>query len=134
MGEGPARSGRGWERTPGHPGAQRGWLGGFVLVGVVLAVGCATAPAWLSPEDQLAALLQASRTDRERKMNHEWQNHSFAELVKAKGAPRLLLDIPGGGNPPGFVMVYARDPATGCLDTFSMAYGPRTVVRSYQCR
>lgn len=67
-------------------------------------------------------------------MNQAWQDHTVQQLLQAKGPPRVLLDIPGGGNPPGFVMVYPRDAATGCLDTFAVVFGAESRVRSYQCR
>ena len=67
-------------------------------------------------------------------MNRAWQDTTLEQLLQAKGPPRLLLDIPGGGNPPGFVMVYPRDTASGCLDTFALSFGTPARVRSYQCR
>jgi hypothetical protein len=75
----------------------------------------------------------ASRS-RERAMNQRWQNRPLSQLVAARGEPRLLLNIPGGGNPPGFVAVYGPDPATGCLDAFALLYGADPEIRSYYCR
>lgn len=96
----------------------------------LLAGGCAIDPRWAIAPDPP----RASRAVRERDINGTWQNHTLRELIDEWGPPRLLLDIPGGGNPPGFVLVYPRDAATGCIDTFAVAYGPVTRVRIYQCR
>lgn len=101
-----------------------------LLACVLLAVACAR----LGPATGPDGPLPASREAREEEMNRAWERRPLAELLKARGRPQLILDIPGGGNPPGFVLVYPRDAATGCLDTFAMAYGRITVVRTYQCR
>jgi hypothetical protein len=74
------------------------------------------------------------REAREAEMNRQWENRTYAELLLGKGTPRILLDIPGGGSPPGFVVVYPRDPVSGCLDVFAMMYGRQILVRAYQCR
>lgn len=96
----------------------------------LLAAGCSIDPrASSAPEP-----LRAGRNAREQQMNAAWQAHTMRELVDTWGPPRVLLDIPGGGNPPGFVLVYRRDPGTGCLDTFAVAYGEVLRVRGYACR
>ena len=98
---------------------------------LALAVaGCAVDP---SPE-RAPEPPRASRATRERQINDAWQNHTLGELIAQWGLPRQLLDIPGGGNPPGFVLVYPPDAATGCIDAFAMAFGEVTRVRIYQCR
>lgn len=97
---------------------------------MVAAGGCSVAPP--APDVELSA--RSGRAAREADMNAQWQHRNFRQLVEAKGPPRRLLDIPGGGNPPGLVAVYDRDPATGCLDTFALAWGTEILVRMYQCR
>jgi len=67
-------------------------------------------------------------------MNQYWQNRRYSELVATLGQPRMLLNIPGGGNPPGFVALYGRDAASGCIDAFAMVYGSNPLVRVYYCR
>ena len=67
-------------------------------------------------------------------MNEQWQNHRYSELVAALGTPTMVMNIPGGGNPPGFAVVFGRDPATGCIDAFAMMYGTDPIVRTYYCR
>lgn len=67
-------------------------------------------------------------------MNSEWQNRPLSQLLAAMGKPRLLLNIPGGGNPPGFVAIYGIDHASGCVDAFAMLYGPDPTIRVYHCR
>ena len=96
----------------------------------LLAVGCSIDPKGAdAPEPP-----RASRAVREQQINQQWQNHTLRELVDRWGPPRQLLDIPGGGNPPGSVIVYPRDPATGCVDSFALTHGEVTRVRSYSCR
>jgi hypothetical protein len=105
--------------------------GRIASAGMALLVGsCGLAPPASAPPDPR----EAARAAREARMNQAWQNHPVAELLRAMGPPRLLLDIPGGGNPPGMVFVYARDAATGCLDAFAVSYGGEVRVRQYQCR
>ncbi|HXE48629.1 MAG TPA: hypothetical protein VN663_09680 [Ramlibacter sp.] len=72
--------------------------------------------------------------EREQAMNARWKNHSYSELVGALGPPLQLLNIPGGGNPPGFAAVYGRDPASGCIDSFALVYGSDPMIRVYYCR
>ena len=67
-------------------------------------------------------------------MNRNWQNRRFSELKAALGQPRLIMSIPGGGNPPGFVAVYGTDPVSGCLDAFAFVYDGDPVIRIYHCR
>jgi hypothetical protein len=76
----------------------------------------------------------ASRAMREAEMNSAWQNHSVAELLHARGPARVLFDIPGGGSPAGYVLVYPRDAATGCLDAYAVMAGSEDRVRIYYCR
>ena len=96
----------------------------------LLAGGCSIDPRMVAPPEPL----RASHAAREAELNQAWQNHTLAELLRGMGQPRQLLDIPGGGNPPGFVLVYPRDATTGCLDTFAVMYGREIRVRLYQCR
>ena len=80
------------------------------------------------------AAMRASRLAREEAMNREWQNHRLSELLQTRGEPRQTLTIPGGGNPPGFITVYERDSASGCIDVFTLMYGADPVIRNYYCR
>jgi len=72
--------------------------------------------------------------EREEAMNARWKNRSYSELVGALGQPLQLLNIPGGGNPPGFAAIYGRDPASGCIDAFALVYGSDPMIRVYYCR
>lgn len=96
----------------------------------LLAGGCSVDPTWAPAPQQM----RVSRAERERRINAEWQNHTLRELVDEWGPPSRMLEIPGGGNPPGFVMVYRRDEGTGCLDAFAIMYGEVMRVRGYLCR
>lgn len=75
-----------------------------------------------------------SRQAREDEMNRQWQNRSLDELVGGLGKPILVMNIPGGGMPPGFAVVYERDTATGCIDAFAVNGFERPTVRVYYCR
>ena len=101
-----------------------------------LACGCAQTPLQPPPLLDLRARYYGlqSREGRETAMNQLWQNRRYSELVATLGQPPRLLSIPGGGNPPGFVAVYGRDPTTGCIDAFAMVYGSDPRVRVYHCR
>lgn len=102
---------------------------------VVLAVqGCAGLEQLVTDEQRLESEIARGRAQREGTMNLKWQSRSLGEIVGEYGPPRRILDIPGGGNPPGFVLVYGRDDDTGCLDTFAMVYGREPLVKMYQCR
>ncbi len=90
--------------------------------------GCAV------PPERLASPDGPTRAAREQEMNDRWRNHTLAELVRARGEPRDTMTIPGGGNPPGFISVYERDPVSGCVDAFALVYGPEPVIRNYYCR
>ena len=87
---------------------------------------CQSVPA---PADPARAAIAA----REAQLTDQWKSHRYSELIAARGRPLRLLDIPGGGNPPGFVAVYPRDPASGCLDAFALVYGPDPLIRAYRC-
>lgn len=100
----------------------------LLLAALVLATSCAVAPG--GPP----ALSPSARAVHEQAMNARWQNHTLAELVRDRGTPRDTMTIPGGGNPAGFITVYERDPQTGCVDAFALAYGPEPVIRNYYCR
>jgi hypothetical protein len=102
---------------------------------LLAACGCAQVPSQPPPTDLRARFEGMQSPDgRERAMNQYWQNRRYSELVATLGQPRRLLNIPGGGNPPGFVAVYGTDPATGCIDAFAMVYGSDPTVRVYHCR
>jgi hypothetical protein len=76
----------------------------------------------------------APRLQREMAMNIRWQNRPLSELVATLGQPVLILTIPGGGNPPGFAVVYGIDPVSGCIDAFALVYGSDPTIRVYYCR
>ena len=92
---------------------------------------CTTAPEGTPAPERTSGVTRATR---EQAMNARWQNHTLAELVRVRGAPRETMTIPGGGNPPGFIGVYERDPESGCVDAFALMEGPEPVIRSYYCR
>ena len=78
--------------------------------------------------------IEAVYHSRESLMNEQWVNHRYSELVAAMGTPNMIMNIPGGGQPPGFAVVYGRDPKTGCIDAFAMMYAKDPIIRQYHCR
>jgi hypothetical protein len=95
------------------------------------AAGCQF-PWALDDGDHSAS--KAPRLQRESAMNTRWQNRPLSELIAALGEPPLIMSIPGGGNPPGFVVVYGLDRLSGCIDAFALVYGSDPTVRVYHCR
>lgn len=95
----------------------------------ILGTGCANLDAARSGGSD-----DAAKWDREVAMNQRWQSRPLSHLVAEMGEPRMILTIPGGGNPPGFAAVYGRNAATGCLDAFALVYGADPTIRSYHCR
>lgn len=77
---------------------------------------------------------ESGRQAREFEMNRRWHERPMSHLVAALGEPKLRMNIPGGGNPPGFVIVYGLDPASGCIDAFALVYGTDPLIRAYYCR
>lgn len=101
----------------------------------VLLVGCAQTP----PERESSERLRApdrrnAQLWRETAMNRQWQNRRFSELVAAMGEPARVMNIPGGGNPPGFAAVFGHDPETGCIDAFALMPASDPIIRDYYCR
>ena len=78
--------------------------------------------------------IEAVYNSREMLMNEQWVNHRYSELVAVMGTPSMIMNIPGGGQPPGFAVVYGRDPKTGCIDAFAMMYAKDPIIRQYHCR
>ena len=107
-----------------------------LLLATVLASGCQQLePGWQEGTTEAeAALAGTASAWREAAMNRRWQNRPLSELKLAMGEPRLLMQIPGGGNPPGFAAVYGVDQATGCIDSFALFHGRDPLIRVYHCR
>ncbi|MBC5764018.1 hypothetical protein [Ramlibacter albus] len=104
----------------------------WICVAVLPLAACRHAPPAEHPLMGLSSPM--ARQARETAMNSVWQNHTLSELVAAKGRPVLVMQIPGGGNPPGFVVVYGIDPDTGCIDAFAVSHDGDPRVRIYHCR
>jgi hypothetical protein len=77
---------------------------------------------------------EGPRMAREAAMNNQWQSRRLSELLHERGPPTLVMNIPGGGNPPGFVVVYGVDRPTGCIDAFALMPAQDPVIRVYHCR
>jgi hypothetical protein len=100
------------------------------------AAGCADLERTARSSPHPVSQGTAARYQREIDMNRQWQNRPLSELVASAGKPKLTMNIPGGGNPPGFVVVYGVDDRTGCIDAFAMnaAVKSEPTVRIYHCR
>jgi len=109
----------------------------ILLLACLALVGCAEILREARTADQQTVLNRESarlRHGREAEMNQRWQNHPYSELVAELGTPARVMSIPGGGNPPGFVAVFEKDRATGCIDAFALMYGADPIIRIYHCR
>ena len=87
-----------------------------------------------SSHPQFSPASAAARYDREAEMNRQWQNRPVADLLVALGRPKMVMNIPGGGMPPSYAVVYGQDPASGCIDAFAVSSTSEPVVRIYHCR
>jgi len=74
------------------------------------------------------------REQREVEMNRRWQDQPLTQLVAELGKPMLTMNIPGGGTPPGFVVVYGEHGSSGCIDAFAVNSGSEPRIRLYYCR
>lgn len=102
---------------------------------VLSAAGCAGLSPVANERPRAAGAAGAGmREHREVEMNRRWQDQPLAQLVAALGQPMLTLNIPGGGNPPGFVVVYGEDDSSGCIDAFAVNSGGEPRIRMYYCR
>lgn len=109
----------------------------LLLVVMALLAGCADLLREARTGERQASLdreLARLRLGREAAMNQRWQNRSYSELLAELGKPARVMNIPGGGNPPGFVAVFPRDGASGCIDAFALMYAADPIVRIYHCR
>ena len=111
-------------------------LGRVCVAALVLAgAGCANVERAAREEPQRASPGDGGmREQREAEMNRRWQDRPLTHLVAALGKPKLTMNIPGGGNPPGFVVVYGEDGSTGCIDAFAVNSGREPRIRLYFCR
>ena len=112
------------------------WRRHSILALTLAAAGCRDLP--LEPGFQdgppPGPIAGESRPARESAMNQQWRNRGYSELIAAMGDPVLVMNIPGGGNPAGFVAVYGHDKVSGCVDAFAMVYGRDPAIRVYHCR
>ena len=113
---------------------RRAWA--CAIAFTLAAGGCADVERASRDHPHDAGLGTGARYQRELDMNRQWQNRPLSDLVGSAGKPKLTMNIPGGGNPPGFVVVYGLDDRTGCIDAFAInaAVTREPTVRIYYCR
>jgi hypothetical protein len=110
-------------------------LGRALALAIALAgAGCADLASIERERHAYTAANSANRYQRELEMNRQWQNRPLSELVATLGQPRITMNIPGGGNPPGFAVVYGQDERTGCIDAFAVNASREPTIRIYYCR
>ena len=111
-------------------------LGRAPALAIALAgAGCADLVADIEREQHAYTVSNSSsRYQRELEMNRQWQHRPLSELVATLGQPRITMNIPGGGNPPGFAVVYGQDARTGCIDAFAVNASREPTIRIYYCR
>lgn len=109
---------------------------GWALALVLGVTGCASDEVKRIPRQHptFSAANGVARSVREAEMNRQWQNRPLAELMGELGRPKMILNIPGGGMPPSFAVVYGPDPDSGCVDAFAISSRGEPLVRIYHCR
>jgi hypothetical protein len=110
---------------------------GACALAMVLGVGaCADAEVRRIPRQHpfFSSASNFARHERESEMNRQWQNKPLAELLETYGKPKMVMNIPGGGMPPSFAVVYGQDPGSGCIDAFAVSSRGDPVIRIYHCR
>ncbi|GAB3776986.1 hypothetical protein GCM10028796_55490 [Ramlibacter monticola] len=118
---------------PGQAAARGTWS----LALLLCLGGCADVDVRRIPLEQhpnFGGASTAARAERETQMNRDWQNRPLTELLAAYGKPQMVMNIPGGGMPPSFAVVYGTDPDSGCIDAFAVSSKGEPVVRIYHCR
>lgn len=109
------------------------WPAGMLLLAFI-AAGCENAHRIPREYHPMAAANDPLRMQRDREMNSRWQNRPLSELLGTLGTPQTVLTIPGGGNPPGFAVIYGIDARSGCIDAFAVNIESNPQVRMYVCR
>lgn len=120
-------------RAPGQAAAC-GTLGLALVLGLSACAEGQVRRVSRQPHPTFGGASTIARTDRERQMNRDWQNKSLTELMAAYGRPKMVMNIPGGGMPPSFAVVYGPDPDSGCIDAFAVSSAGDPVIRIYHCR
>jgi hypothetical protein len=106
----------------------------LLLLGLAACAQFDVQPLPREDHHRVSPVAATARQQREAEMNRQWQNKPLAELLATLGMPQMTMSIPGGGMPPGFAVVYGRDPASGCIDAFAVSATDQPVVRIYHCR
>jgi hypothetical protein len=122
-------------RAAGHIARALHKVPGLALA--LAAAGCACVDDAADRQTRAAPGFDlAARGERELEMNRQWQNRPLADLVATAGQPQQTVNIPGGGTPPGFVVIYGVDQRSGCIDAFAINAGStrEPTVRIYYCR
>lgn len=120
-------------RAPGDL-AVRGACGLAVVLGLSACASSDVRRIPRQPHPISSSASTIARIDREADMNRQWQNKPLAELLVAYGKPRMVMNIPGGGMPPSYAVVYGPDAASGCIDAFAVSSGGQPTIRVYHCR
>jgi hypothetical protein len=120
-------------RAPGLLAARGAW-GLAMVLGLSACAGdeFRRIPRQTHPTSSAAS--SAIRQNREAEMNRQWQNKPLSELLGTYGRPRMVMNIPGGGMPPSYAVVYGPDATSGCIDAFAVSSHGDPVVRLYHCR
>jgi hypothetical protein len=120
-------------RASGLFAARGGW-GLAVVLGLSACAGDEVRRIPRESHSTFSAASAATRQNRELEMNRQWQNKPLSELLGTYGRPKMVLNIPGGGMPPSYAVVYGTDAASGCIDAFAVSSQGDPVVRIYHCR
>lgn len=98
----------------------------------MLLGGCAGMPA-AKPDSRNAAA--QARDLREQRMQSSWVGHPYEDLIRAFGAPGMIMNIPAYRPWKASVVVYeGQQDNAGCVDAFVVEHGGQPVIYDYFCR
>jgi hypothetical protein len=101
------------------------------LTCALLLGGCAGMPT----EQDSRHAVESSRELREKEMKLTWIGQRYQDLIQVLGAPRMIMDVPAYRPGRVSVAVYeGLDPASDCIDAFTVVHNDKPVIDDYFCR
>jgi hypothetical protein len=98
----------------------------------LLLAGCAGTP--VGKADAMPTV-EYMRELREKEMVMTWAGQPYKDLVQVFGEPQMVMSLPSNRPWKASVVVYeGLDPASDCIDAFTVMHGEKAVVENYFCR
>jgi hypothetical protein len=102
------------------------------LAFVLLLAGCAGTP---DGKADVMPTVEYMRELREKEMVMTWAGQPYHDLVQVFGEPQMVMSLPSSRPWKASVVVYeGLDPASNCIDAFTVMHGEKAVVDDYFCR